>query len=88
MVVGKYKATFAESTHCIFDGHLDDPSFRSIAIQRIVSNNTNAITLDTSGIFPIFTHGGKEWVRITYNSPFYGKVCTLGRPFKEDEGAK
>ena len=34
-VIGQYVRTFAEATHCVFNGHLDDRHFREIAFQRI-----------------------------------------------------
>lgn len=87
-VSGKYVATFAEASHCVFDGHLDDPSFRSIAIQKIISLTPEAITLGQSGILRVGKHRatGKQCVGLRYRS-FFGTVSTYGYPFKDENTA-
>lgn len=82
-VSGTYKSKFAEATHCLFNGHLDAPDFRAIAIQRVVDRTAGAVTLDRSGVLPIKRKGGKECVALTYQGIF-GKQSTTGHPFKGD----
>ena len=82
-VTGQYKATFAEATHCLFNGHLDNPDFLRVAIQQVSARTANDVTLSRSGTLPIKSKGGKEYVELTYQGLF-GKQRTTGHPFKDD----
>ena len=82
-VIGQYVRTFAEATHCVFNGHLDDPHFREIAFQRIVDIQDGEVTLSKSGALKIRKRAGREQVMISY-SGFFGKESTSGHPFKDD----
>lgn len=84
-VCGKYKDRFSEATHCLFNGHLDDPSFRSIAIQRIERREGKTVCLSASGELQIKNKAGKEYVVLTYQGFFGGKERTTGHPFKDDK---
>ena len=84
-VFGHYKDHFSEATHCCFNGHLDDPSFRSIAIQRITRREGKTVCLSASGDLQIKKKAGKEYVILTYDGFFGGKVKTTGHPFKDDK---
>ena len=84
MVSGKYKSAFSEATHCLFNGHLDDPDFQRVAIQKIVARTADAVTLSRSGLLPIKTKAGNEYVDLTYQG-FFGKQRTTGHPFKDDK---
>lgn len=84
MVSGRYVPKFAEASHVLFEGHLDDPSFRRIAIQRITKLDEKCVTLDTSGELAIGARHGKQIVRITYDCPIFGKQRATGHPFKDD----
>jgi len=83
-VCGQYKSAFSEATHCLFNGHLDDPDFQRVAIQRILARTTDAVTLSASGTMPIKTKAGKEYLDLTYQG-FFGKQRTTGHPFKDDK---
>ncbi len=82
-VCGQYKKTFGEATHCCFNGHLDDPCFRSIAIQRITGRSDDSVVLDTSGKLAVKRKNGKEYVDLAYPGIF-GRQRTTGHPFKDD----
>lgn len=82
-VCGQYKVSFLEATHCLFNGHLDDPEFQRVAIQRILARTADSVTLSVSGALPIKSKGGKEYVALTYRG-FFGKQQTTGHPFKDD----
>ena len=82
-VIGQYVRTFAEATHCVFNGHLDDQRFREIACQRIVDLQNGDVTLSKSGALKIQKKSGREQVTISY-SGFFGKEITSGHPFKDD----
>lgn len=83
-VIGTYKAAFSEATHCLFNGHLDDPDFREVAIQRILARTKDDVTLSVSGKLPIKVKGDREYVDLTYQG-FFGKQRTTGHPFKDDK---
>ena len=82
-VIGQYVRTFADATHCVFNGHLDDPRFREIAFQQIVDLQDGEVELFKSGRLKIQKKAGKEQVTISY-SGFFGKKSTSGHPFKDD----
>lgn len=82
-VSGQYKSAFADATHCLFNGHLDDPDFREVAIQRVVERTAGTVTLSKSGELPINKKGGREYVDLAYQGIF-GKQRTTGHPFKDD----
>lgn len=82
-VIGQYVRTFAEATHCVFNGHLDDRHFREIAFQRIADLQDGEVTLSKSGRLKIQNKAGKEQVTISY-SGFFGKESASGHPFKDD----
>ena len=68
----------------MFNGHLDDPDFQRVAIQRILARTTDTVTLSASGTMPIKTKAGKEYLDLTYQG-FFGKQRTTGHPFKDDK---
>ena len=82
MVSGKYVKTFAEASHVLFNGHLDDPGFRQIAIQKLSGIGDGYIDCQTSGRIKIEKSGGKEYVILIYNG-FFGREKTKGFPFKD-----
>ena len=81
-VCGKYVKKFNEASHILFNGHLDDPNFRSIAIQKIKSIDGENIETEKSGTLKIKS-GEKESVVLEYQG-FFGKQKTTGNPFKDD----
>ena len=85
-VVGTYKATFAEATHCIFNGNLNDPCFAAIAIQRIIGRTKETVTLSKSGALELKRKAGKEYAVLTYQG-FFGKERTTGHPFADSSSA-
>ncbi len=83
-VSGKYKDKFSEASHVCFEGHLDDPFFRAVAIQRIESLGQKTVILSTSGESRIIRRKGRESVNITYRG-FFGEEKTKGHPFKDND---
>lgn len=83
MVSGHYVKTFGDASHVLFDGHLDDPSFRAIAIERIVSVDEDFVTLDKSKKLIIDKQKRGEKVRLSYKCPIFGDRTTQGSPFKD-----
>ena len=86
MVSGNYKKTFKEATHVLFDGSLNNPYFRKIAIQKIISVSDNSLKTDSND-FKIRTarKGNKtEFVVIEYKDLF-GTQSTRGYPFKDEK---
>ena len=81
-VCGKYVKKFRDASHVLFNGHLDDPNFRSIAIQKIKSIDGENIETEKSGTLKIKS-GEKESVVLEYQG-FFGKQKTTGNPFKDD----
>ena len=81
-VCGKYVKKFSEASHVLFAGHLDDPFFRNIAIQKIKSTDGKSIITEKSGTLKIKS-GEKESVALEYQG-FFGKQKTTGNPFKDD----
>lgn len=74
-----------EASHVVFDGHLDDPAFREIAIQKIVALTETTVTLEKSGALEIINRSGnRQQVRTSFTCPIFGKQETLGTPFKDD----
>ncbi len=82
-VVGTYKPKFSEATHCLFQGHLDDPDFCRVAIQKILDRTASDVTISVSGKLPIKNKNGKEYIALTYKG-FFGQQQTTGHPFKDD----
>jgi hypothetical protein len=80
-VSGKYVDKFNEASHVLFNGHLDDPYFRNIAIQKLVAIEDDSIISETSGKLRI-KQGKKESVSLEY-AGFFGKEKTTGFPFKD-----
>lgn len=84
MVGGNYVPKFSEASHVCFEGHLDDPSFRSIAIQKILKLEDNIVTLEKSGKLKIATaSNGREIVKTAFVCPLFGRQKTTGHPFKD-----
>ncbi len=81
MVSGQYVQTFAEASHVVFEGHLDNPAFRAIAIQEIVRVNKASVAI-RSGRFAI-KQEGREYIAMTYVDIF-GRQRTRGHPFKDE----
>ena len=84
MVCGKRVKTFSEASHIVFNGHLDDPCFRAIAIQRITDLTNKAVSGITSGELEIQRNAKGEFVRLEYDA-FIGKAKTTGHPFKDQD---
>ncbi|MFA7333502.1 MAG: hypothetical protein WC130_04320 [Kiritimatiellia bacterium] len=82
-VCGQYKKSFGEATHCCFNGNLNDPCFRGVAIQKITERTDECVTLDKSGRLAIKRKDGKDYVALTYPG-ILGKQRTTGHPFKDD----
>ena len=82
-VSGKYVNKFEEASHVLFDGTLDDPTFRELAIQKIESIEGMRITTDKSGEMLIEKWKGKYRVRLEYMCLLFGKQVTWGYPFKD-----
>jgi hypothetical protein len=85
-VAGHYVKKFSEASHVLFNGHLDDPSFREIAIQRLVSVGAKTIQASESGVLDIICgrKGKGEYVKAQYRCPVFGSVTTEGFPFKDN----
>lgn len=83
MVSGQYVSKMSEASHVLFEGHLDDPSFKRIAIQRIIKLDGESVTLDTSGTLKIETLNGRQSVKTSFVCPLFGKQTTVGNPFKD-----
>ena len=83
MVSGQYVQKFSDASHVLFEGNLDDPSFRSIAIQRITKLAAGSVTLDRSGELKIENRRGREIVRTSYRCFLFGEQKTVGAPFKD-----
>lgn len=83
-VCGRYTKRFAEASHVLFEGHLDSPSFRNVAIQEIKGLTGETVLLSDSGELAIETDKHGELVRIVYEEFFFGPTRTTGRPFKDD----
>ncbi len=81
-VCGQYKTSFCEASHCVFNGSLDDPCFRRVAIQRITARTSESVTLDVSGTLAIKRYKCKEYVDLSYPGIF-GRQRTAGHPFKD-----
>lgn len=84
MVSGIYVAKLADASHVLFEGHLDNPAFRSIAIQRIQKLEGGTVTLERSGVLAIKTLRGRERVKVSFVCPIFGKWEATGHPFKDD----
>ena len=84
MVSGKYVSKFSEASHVLFEGHLNDPAFRSIAIQRITKLAGETVTLDKAGALKIETRNGEQIVKTSFVCPLFGKRTTIGHPFKDE----
>jgi hypothetical protein len=84
MVSGKYVSKLSDASHVLFEGHLDGPSFRGIAIQRITKLTGNTVTLDKSGDLKIEQRNGRDSVETTYTCFIFGKQRTRGSPFKDE----
>lgn len=84
MVSGKYVSSMADASHVLFEGHLDDPAFQRIAIQRITKLEGNTVTLQTSGPLRITKRNGRQSVATTYECFLFGKMRSKGHPFKDD----
>ena len=82
MLSGRYKSTFREATHILCNGNLNDPSFRSICSQKIISLNVKSIVTDI-GKYEINNKNNKEYVVVIYEN-FFGKQKTEGHPFKNE----
>jgi hypothetical protein len=87
MVSGHYVAKFADASHVLFEGSLDDPSFRQIAIQRITQLDGDSVTLARSGALKIGFRNGKQVVRTSYHCFIFGQQKTVGSPFKDGDTA-
>ena len=85
MVCGKYMNTFKGSTHVLFEGNLDDPSFRMIAIQKILSVDGEDLSTEKSGNLKIKKDLGKEFVYLEYVNFFGIKERTRGNPFHDKD---
>ena len=85
-VCGQYVSRFSEASHVLFDGHLDNPSFRSIAIQKIECLSGDCVTLSKSGSLKI-RDGREQTVSLPYKGIFGGVVRTTGHPFKDSQTA-
>jgi hypothetical protein len=81
-VSGQYKKTFREATHCCFNGNLDDPFFRRVAIQKITAIAEHSVTVEESGQLDVCVRNGAEFVALTYKGIF-GNQKTTGHPFKD-----
>lgn len=81
-VCGRHTKLFSDATHCLFNGHLDNPSFRNIAIQKIIAIVDSTVTLSKSGTLNIRRKGDSEFVALEYTDIF-GKQKTTGHPFKD-----
>ncbi|WP_028574331.1 hypothetical protein [Desulfonatronovibrio hydrogenovorans] len=83
VVIGQYVKTFAEASHVLFDGPLDEPNFSRIAIQAIADIGDGFIATRKSGKMQII--GTKqEKVYLTYESFLGKKIKTAGYPFKDN----
>jgi len=83
-VCGFYKDAFAEATHCLFNGNLDNPAFCDVAIQRVIGRTADTVTLSKSGELQIMKQGDREYVDLTYQG-YFGKERTTGHPFKDNK---
>lgn len=84
MVCGRYVDKIENASHVLFDGHLDDPGFRVVAIQKIVNVDGRKITLDTSGELEIRKRNGRFFVPLSYKGFFGNMEKTKGSFFKDD----
>lgn len=82
MVSGQYVTRFTDASHVVFNGHLDNPSFRAIAIQKIVDVTKKSVVI-RSGTLKIIRKGEAESVSLVYTDIF-GKQRTKGFPFKDE----
>jgi len=89
MVTGSYVRAFSDASHVIFQGHLDDPGFRAIAIQRIKKIQGRFIEAEISGRLSILADFRGERVKLgyksAYNQIFGGSTATAGWPFKDKQ---
>ena len=80
-VCGSYIDRFDTASHVCFDGHMDDPFFRAIAIQKITSIEDGHVVCSKSGKLRI-KNGKRQSVRLQYKG-FFGSQTTNGYPFKD-----
>ena len=59
-VGGRYKDKFSEATHCLFNGHLDDPFFQGVAIQKILEIGDDSLTSSPPSAFRLPADAGKD----------------------------
>ena len=83
MVSGNYVNKFAEASHVLFDGNLDNLSFRSIAIQKLKHVDDKTITTNNSTTLNINKQKSRERVKLIYKCFLFGNVATWGYPFKD-----
>ena len=81
-VCGQYVDKFSDASHVLFEGHLDDPFFRKIAIQKVVEAKKAVVDCEISGSLEIKKRGKKEFVSLRY-AGFFGMETTKGFPFRE-----
>ena len=82
MVSGECVSTFAEASHVVCDGNLDNPFFRNVAIQQITRLGGRKLTTDL-GDYAIRKQRGKECVEVLVRDPIFGNQTVYGRPFKD-----
>ena len=83
-VCGKWVNEFKDASHVCFEGSLDDPSFRRIAIQKIEKIEGKVIISEISGRLEIRKWRGRQRVMATYRCPLFGLQKRWGYPFKDD----
>ena len=86
-VCGKYVKRCSEASHVLFDGHLGDPSFRKIAIQKIEAVLDSEIVVSKSGTLAIRKTKTGERVDLVYECVLFGDTKTTGIPFKDVDTA-
>jgi hypothetical protein len=83
MVSGQYVRRFEDASHVLFNGHMDNPSFREIAIQEIIDVKKSVVVIRSGSLKIRRKPDEAESVTLTYTDIF-GKQAAKGFPFKDE----